>query len=162
MVVRLNLFKLEVDPVVLDQSLDNTGTSFTGGLLLLVKGSGNGVFGVLDSVLRLTNSFIGVGGNGSTGGLSLVLYVFTCRRGRRVPADGFVQVGTGSGGALVDESFDLVGGILNGILGSADEFVGVGRCSRGSLIDIALGLPRSILGSVSVFVRIGGRGGPRG
>jgi hypothetical protein len=164
-VVRLDLFELEVDPVVLDQCLNNTSTGFTGSLLLLVERSRGSVLGILDGVLSLANSFIRVGGNGSAGGLSLALQVIT-DRSRRVSVDSFIQVGAGSRSALVDVSLGLASGILNSILGSAEVFVGVGGSGGSSLVDVALGLSCGvlcgILGSISVFVGVGGNGGSRG
>lgn len=158
MVIRFHLLQLQIHPVVLDQSLDHTGTSLTGSLLFLVEGTLDCVLGGLDSVLGLAHSFIGVGRDSGTDGLSLVLQVLTSG-GRGIPIDSFVEVGAGGRRSLVDESLCLVRSISDSVLGSTEVFVGVGRYGRCSLIDVALGLSCGVLGgvfgSVSVFVSVG-------
>ena len=73
MVVGLDLLELEIDPTILDESLDGGGTRETDGLLLLIERSLYVVLDLLSFVSQSAGSFVGVGREGSGTSLGLTL-----------------------------------------------------------------------------------------
>jgi hypothetical protein len=93
-VVRFNPLELEVDPTVLDKSLNGSGTRETDRLLLLVKGSLYIILDLLSLVSQSAGGLVGIGRESSGPGLG-----FTLDRvgGILSPTQGLVLVGRDGG-----------------------------------------------------------------
>jgi hypothetical protein len=94
MVVRLDPLQLEINPVVLDQSLDGSSTGKSDSLPLLIKRSLDVVLDLLGLVLGSSDGLVGVGGK--SGGTCLS-FIFHVMGGILCSSKGLVLVG-GDGG----------------------------------------------------------------